>query len=46
VSAYATTNVREATAEMMRLWWLAPAPTPPIVPLFGELMTIHFGVVR
>jgi hypothetical protein len=46
VSAYATTNIRETTAEMMKVWWCAPAPPPPIAVTFGRLMERFFGVHR
>jgi hypothetical protein len=46
VSAYATTNIREATAEMMKLWWCAPRPAPPLAVLWGQLMEQFFGVRR
>ncbi len=37
VSAYATTNWRESTAELFKLWWCAPddAPLAPLVAAFG-----------
>jgi hypothetical protein len=40
VSPYATTNMREATAEMFKLWWCAPPHTPPspLVACFGALL--------
>jgi hypothetical protein len=40
VSPYATTNMREATAEMFKLWWCAPPqPAPaPLVACFGALL--------
>jgi hypothetical protein len=40
VSVYATTNQREATAEMFKLWWCsAPeAPPAPLVACFGRLI--------
>ncbi len=40
VSPYATTNMREATAEMFKLWWCAPprlVPSPLVV-CFGGLL--------
>jgi len=40
VSPYATTNMREATAEMFKLWWCAPpqAELSPLVARFGALL--------
>ncbi|HEY3674272.1 MAG TPA: hypothetical protein VGN51_25305 [Acidimicrobiia bacterium] len=40
VSLYATTNMREATAEMFKLWWCAPTDEPPapLVACFGSLL--------
>jgi hypothetical protein len=40
VSPYATTNMREATAEMFKLWWCAPTDVPPapLVACFGALL--------
>ncbi|HLM16888.1 MAG TPA: hypothetical protein VK549_03635 [Acidimicrobiia bacterium] len=40
VSPYATTNMREATAEMFKLWWCAPPHTSPspLVACFGALL--------
>ena len=38
VSPYATTNAREATAELFKLWWCATGPLPPVVARFGELV--------
>ena len=40
VSVYATTNLREATAEMFKLWWCSrpEAPPPPLVACFGALV--------
>jgi hypothetical protein len=37
VSDYATTNPKEATAEMFRLWWSTDEPSP-VVARFGELL--------
>ena len=38
VSPYATTNRREATAEMFKLWWCGGDSASPIVARFGELV--------
>jgi hypothetical protein len=38
VSDYATTNPREATAEMFKLWWCRSGPTSRLVTRFGELI--------
>jgi hypothetical protein len=40
VSPYATTNWRESTAELFKVWWCAPAdvPSPPLVAAFGALI--------
>jgi hypothetical protein len=40
VSRYATTNMREATAEMFKLWWCSSpeAPPAPLVARFGTLI--------
>jgi hypothetical protein len=42
VSPYATTNVREATAEMFKQWWCRNGPTSPVVARFGELVDQFF----
>jgi hypothetical protein len=41
VSAYATTNAHEATAEMFKLWWQRDGMVSPLVARFGELID-HF----
>jgi len=43
VSPYATSNMREATAELFKLWWCATptSPTSPLVARFGALLD-HF----
>lgn len=46
VSLYATTNIRECTAEIMKLWWCAMPPAPPLAVLWGQLMEQFFGVRR
>jgi len=40
VSPYATTNWREATAELFKLWWCRPpdGPPAPLVACFGALL--------
>ncbi len=38
VSLYATTNAREATAELFRLWWCRTGPPSAVVARFGELV--------
>jgi hypothetical protein len=40
VSLYATTNWREATAELFKLWWCRPpdGPPAPLVACFGALL--------
>lgn len=42
VSPYATTNPREATAEMFRLWWSSPEPSP-VVTHFGAMLPDLLG---
>jgi hypothetical protein len=44
VSPYATTNIREATAEMFKLWWCASPSRPrsPLVSRFGALVDHYF----
>jgi hypothetical protein len=44
VSAYATTNMREATAEMFMLWWCSrpDAPPAPLVRRFGALVDRYY----
>jgi hypothetical protein len=42
VSSYATTNRREATAELFKLWWCRTGPTSPVVTRFGELIDEFF----
>ena len=44
VSAYATTNPMEATAEMFELWWCGV--TNPTVDCFGQLMERFFAATR
>lgn len=44
VSAYATTNPMEATAEMFELWWCGV--TNPTIDCFGQLMQSFFGATR
>jgi hypothetical protein len=43
VSDYATTNPKEATAEMFRLWWTVDEPSST-VSLFGSLLPSYIGV--
>ncbi len=38
VSAYASTNPHEATAEMFKLWWCGGTSVSPVVSCFGELV--------
>ncbi|HVA03769.1 MAG TPA: hypothetical protein VMU64_08465 [Acidimicrobiales bacterium] len=38
VSPYATTNAREATAELFKLWWCRNGPPAPVVARFGALV--------
>lgn len=40
VSPYATTNWRESTAELFKLWWCRPddGPSAPLVAAFGRLL--------
>ena len=47
VSVYATTNMREATAEMFKLWWCSrpEAPPPPLVACFGTLVDQYYPPV-
>jgi hypothetical protein len=44
VSVYATTNMREATAEMFKLWWCSrpEAPPSPLVACFGALVDRYY----
>ena len=44
VSLYATTNMREATAEMFKLWWCSSpeAPPAPLVARFGALIDRYY----
>ena len=44
VSPYATTNMREATAELFKCWWCAtPAnPPSPLVARFGALLDQYY----
>ena len=51
VSGYATTNAREASAEMFKLWWCAraepgsePAGARPVVTFFDGALRRHFDV--
>ena len=46
VSAYATTNPREATAEMFQAWWWGAQPMAPLVAHFGELVKAFFPSAR
>jgi hypothetical protein len=43
VSPYATTNPREATAEMFKLWWCRNGETSDLVTRFGQLLEQFFG---
>jgi hypothetical protein len=47
VSPYATTNMREATAELFKLWWCqSPArPPAPLVARFGALVERYYPAV-
>jgi hypothetical protein len=42
VSGYATTNPKEATAELFTQWWCTAADPPPPARFFGELMARFF----
>jgi len=42
VSTYATTEPREATAEMFSVWWCTPQDPPPIAQLFDRLLHQFF----
>lgn len=42
VSTYATTEPREATAEMFSVWWCTPGSPPPIAQLFDRLLHQFF----
>ena len=44
VSPYATTNMREATAELFKLWWCASPQSPPraLVARFGALLDRYY----
>lgn len=47
VSVYATTNMREATAEMFKLWWCSrpEGPPAPLVACFGALVDRYYPPV-
>lgn len=44
VSPYATTNWRESSAELFKVWWCRPpdGSVPPLVACFGEQLDRHF----
>jgi hypothetical protein len=42
VSPYATTNPRECTAEMFKLWWCSNGNVTPVVARFGELVDEYY----
>lgn len=42
VSTYATTEPREATAEMFSVWWCTPQSPPPVAQLFDRLLHQFF----
>ena len=42
VSGYATSNVREATAEMFQLYWFGGEQVSPLVAEFGRLVGAYF----
>jgi hypothetical protein len=44
VSPYATTNIREATAELFKLWWCVSSsrPASPLVARFGALVERYY----
>lgn len=46
VSAYATSNVREATAEFFAKWWCSPQPQPPAIRHFGQQLHALLGIAR
>jgi hypothetical protein len=46
VSAYATTNPREATAELFEAWWWGTPPLPPLVAHFGDVVQEFFPSAR
>jgi hypothetical protein len=46
VSDYATTNPKEATAELFTQWWCTRADPPPSARFFGEVMERFFPLVR
>ena len=48
VSAYATTNWRESTAELFKLWWCPPddAPPAPLVAAFGAQLDRFYPAPR
>ena len=42
VSPYATTNAREATAELFKAWWCRTGDVTPVVAEFGALLDEYF----
>ena len=42
VSLYATTNAKEATAELFKAWWCRTGDLAPVVARFGELLDEFF----
>ena len=42
VSTYATTNPREATAEMFSVWWCTPQSPPPVAQAFNRILQQFF----
>jgi hypothetical protein len=45
-SPYATTNVREATAELFAKWWCHPSPQPAALAYVGEQLSDLLGIRR
>jgi hypothetical protein len=42
VSAYATTNLNEAMAELFAVWWFGGPESPPIIQVYDELIEKYF----
>jgi hypothetical protein len=45
VSPYATTTIREATAEMFKLAWCREGEPSPVIATFMQVVADHFGMV-
>jgi hypothetical protein len=42
VSAYATTNLAEAMAELFAVWWFSPPDSDPLIRRYGQLVNQYF----